>query len=199
MVKNEPTATMGATFSLAPLDKGNLRATMRRTADITADLLTRPDRSTKRRRQFAKMGYKLLRITVTDADTGEVVTHRETYRKQEDLTQFQRDTIKLAMWPDELLSQVSWGFFDSRTPEMEKVTTAKRVQKRSALGGRKKQGSPSRKTQDRYLELADTFNKAYKLGISQADFCRQTNTKPSTLKRALTYYDTSQKNRAKKW
>jgi hypothetical protein len=132
---------------------------------------------------WLKLGYRRLLISVTDADTGEYVTRKQTYRKPEDFERLTNDLTSLAMLPDELLELLPFQFLESDGTVIKDTTTQK-VVKRQILGGRRKQGNISSKTDEKYKRIARDFHKS---GLSQREFCKETGENRSTLTRALRY------------
>jgi|CXWK01.1.fsa_nt_gi hypothetical protein len=132
-------------------------------------------------------GYRYLRITITDVETGEVMGSAYTMRRHSEGPTLLRSLAKAAAWPRNLLDKLhvialAGGRELTRGPQ-----SARLIADRQKLGGRQKQSDISEDVKKRYLSLAKWYYEVSESepDITEREFCRRANIPRSRLTRAL--------------
>ena len=139
-------------------------------------------------------GYRYLRITVEDVDTGPIDKQNRIYTfcKPENVRALFDKILRIARWPDELMAAETLGEFRSLSdnpddvigPVIIKDKSFLKVANRQLAGGRAKQGLLSPSKASEYQCIAEWF---YKSGLSKPEFSREKGISPAKVGRALAY------------
>ncbi len=137
-------------------------------------------------RQGAKeAGYRYLKVTVTDMDTGEALPPVYTMRQADNFSTLHTALRNAASWPAELLERLHTAP-QNADGAPSRWYAARLLIDRQTRGGRRKVGM-SDATKKGYDRLADWYYKTAEIepDITEREFCRRANISRSRLTRAL--------------
>lgn len=175
-------------LKLRPMDNDLDKLEVARLLHIISLTLNELPPNNEIRQGTMKAGYRYLRITVTDMDTGQELPPIYTMRQSDTLSDFHVGMLSLARWPKELLDRLNTRS-QNNDGTLGREQSLRLVINRQTRGGRPKQEGPSSKKQAEYRQLADWYHKtaAIEPKLTEREFCRRANVKRSKLTRALRY------------
>lgn len=133
-----------------------------------------------------RQGYQRIKITITDADTGEYIACRQTYQRPENIQSLIDKIIDLITLPSELFEDIPFLYDSDGTEEFD--TTTQRILDKQILGGRPA-GVGNKGTAERYRTIVNMYRKAVEIDdcLSQDEFCREYGISRKTLGNALKF------------
>ena len=172
-------------LSLSPLDSRQDKLEVDRILLLMSLSLNELPSRNEIRQGTKEAGYRYLKVTVTDMDTGETMPPIYTMSQRDTLTDLHIALRQAASWPPELLERLHTAPQNADgTPGRQYV--ARLLIDRQTRGGRRKVGM-SDTTKKKHERLANWYYKTAELepDITEREFCRRANIPRSRLTRAL--------------
>jgi len=174
-------------LSLSPLDSQRDKLEADRLLLLMSLSLNEMPPHNEIRQGIKEAGYRYLKVTITDMDTGETFPPLFTMRQTDNLSDLHTALREAASWPAELLERVR------SAPQKTDGTpgrwyAARLLIDRQTRGGRQESGM-SDATKKRHEDLAEWYYKTAEIepGITQREFCTRANVGRGRLSRALRY------------
>lgn len=172
-------------LSLSPLDSRQDKLEVDRLLLLMSLSLNELPAHNEMRQRIGEAGYRYLKVTVTDMDTGETLPPLYTMSQTDKLSELHAALRAAASWPAELMERIKSAPQNADgTPA--RWYAARLLIDRQTRGGRREAGM-SDTTKKAYDHLADWYYKTAELepDITEREFCRRANVSRSRLTRAL--------------